>query len=62
MILIIIAATFLLVKIIHECGHFLAAKQLGLRTVAFRIGKGPSLVRINKTGTELVPASVSNRK
>lgn len=38
--------------LIHELGHLLAAKMLGIPIARFSIGFGPALWRINRNGTE----------
>lgn len=39
------AAGFGLLILIHEFGHFVAAKLMGVRVEAFSIGFGPNLSR-----------------
>src|ERR1043166_6305897 len=48
---------FGLVIFIHELGHFLAAKAVGLYAPRFSIGFGPSLFKFRRGETEyIVPA------
>ena len=37
---------------VHELGHFLVARWLGVRVITFSIGFGPKLFRINRNGIE----------
>lgn len=43
-----------LLIVVHELGHFLAAKRLGVRVERFAVGFGPALVRWRRGGTEYV--------
>lgn len=51
MLLLYLYIILFLLKVVHEFGHFLAAKFLGIVCSEFRIGKGPKLfeVRLGKT-------------
>ncbi len=35
-----------LLMIVHESGHFLAARKFGMRVITFSIGFGPTLFRV----------------
>lgn len=50
----IILAVFILGALIfvHELGHFLEAKRVGVEVITFSIGIGPTLVRVTRGGTE----------
>src|SRR5436853_3755079 len=41
-----------LLVFVHELGHFLVAKWLGVRVLSFSIGMGPRLFGFNKGGTD----------
>lgn len=43
---------FLMLVVIHEFGHFIAAKLLGIRVNEFAVGFGPTLFRIKGKETE----------
>src|SRR3954462_4861129 len=47
---------FGLVVFVHELGHFLAAKALGVYAPRFSIGFGPSIFRFRRGETEYVLA------
>src|SRR5216117_3556926 len=49
---------FGLVIFVHELGHFLAAKALGVYTPRFSIGFGPALWRRRRGETEYVLAAL----
>src|SRR5258708_31009942 len=49
---------FGLVIFIHELGHFLAAKAVGVYTPRFSIGFGPALLRFRRGETEYVLAAL----
>ncbi len=54
-----IIVTILLIIGIHELGHFLAARWLGVKVLRFSIGFGKTLLRkTDKTGTEYVFAAI----
>lgn len=38
--------------LVHELGHFLVAKWLGVRVISFSIGMGPRLIGFNRGGTD----------
>ena len=38
--------------LVHELGHFLVAKWLGVRVISFSIGMGPRLFGFTKGGTD----------
>ena len=50
-ILIVILVLSLLI-IVHELGHFLAAKRTGVKVEKFSLGFGPRLMKLNFKGTE----------
>ena len=37
---------------VHELGHFLVAKWLGVRVISFSIGMGPRVVGFRRGGTD----------
>ena len=41
-----------IVVLIHELGHFMAARSLGIEVEAFSIGMGPKLLGFSRNGTE----------
>jgi regulator of sigma E protease len=43
---------------VHELGHFLAARRVGIRVLAFSIGFGPRLVGFTRGGTEYKIAAI----
>ena len=43
---------FILLILIHEFGHFIAAKLLGVRVNEFAIGMGPKLIKWGKGETK----------
>jgi regulator of sigma E protease len=43
---------------VHELGHFLAARRVGIRVLTFSIGFGPRLFGFNRGGTDYVVAAV----
>lgn len=43
---------------VHELGHFLAARRVGVRVLAFSIGFGPRLVGFTRGGTEYKIAAI----
>ncbi|MDB4876144.1 MAG: rane-associated zinc metalloprotease [Gemmatimonadetes bacterium] len=49
---------FGLVIFVHELGHFLAAKAMGVYAPRFSIGFGPSLIRFRRGETEYVLAAL----
>ena len=49
---------FGLVIFVHELGHFLAAKSVGVYTPRFSIGFGPALFRFRRGETEYVLAAL----
>lgn len=46
--LLLVIIGFTLIIVVHELGHFLAAKWAGVRVLAFAVGFGPSLVSFRK--------------
>jgi regulator of sigma E protease len=44
--------------VVHELGHFLAAKRLGVRVERFSVGFGPVLARWRRGGTEYVLSAI----
>ncbi len=43
---------------VHELGHFLAARRVGVRVLAFSIGFGPRLIGFTRGGTEYKIAAI----
>ncbi len=43
---------------VHELGHFLAARRVGIRVLAFSIGFGPRLIGFTRGGTEYKIAAI----
>jgi regulator of sigma E protease len=37
---------------VHELGHFLMARRIGVRVLTFSLGFGPKLINIKRGGTE----------
>jgi len=50
--LIVFIVTLGLLIIVHECGHFIAAKWMGVRVEKFSLGFGPQLIKKKKNNTE----------
>lgn len=50
--LILVAISFGFIIFIHEMGHFLAARSVGIRCPQFAIGFGPALFSFRRRGTE----------
>ena len=46
--LIVVVAAFSLIIVIHELGHFVAARWAGIRVLAFAVGFGPALFSYRK--------------
>jgi regulator of sigma E protease len=42
---------------VHELGHFLVARMLGVRVITFCIGMGPKLLKLTRGGTEYAIAA-----
>ncbi len=59
-------ALFLILIVIHEFGHFIAAKLLGVRVNEFAVGFGPKLFskqgKETKYSVNLVPLAKMNLK
>ncbi|MBN1353614.1 MAG: RIP metalloprotease RseP [Candidatus Omnitrophica bacterium] len=49
---------FSAIIIIHELGHFLAARKVGVRVDRFSIGFGPALLKFKKRNTEFVISAI----
>src|SRR4051812_48184539 len=49
---------FGLVIFIHELGHFLAAKAVGVYAPRFSVGFGPTLFKFRRGETEYIPAAL----
>src|SRR5215831_3735407 len=43
---------------VHELGHFLAARALGIRVLRFSLGFGPPIARVRRRDTEYQIACV----
>ena len=39
---------------VHELGHFLAARRVGVRVLTFSVGFGPRLIGFTRNGTGFV--------
>ena len=50
--IIIAVLIFSVIILIHELGHFLAARAFGVRILEFSIGMGPALFQKNKNNTD----------
>lgn len=44
--------------LVHEFGHFIAARKMGVRVEKFSLGFGPQLFRIKRKGTEYVISAI----
>ncbi len=60
MLLTILAFVFVLGVLIfvHELGHFLMARRIGVRVITFSLGFGPKLVGFHRGGTEYCISAV----
>jgi len=60
MIINILAFLFVLgiVVFVHELGHFLAARRIGVRVITFSLGFGPKLLSITRGGTEYAVSAI----
>src|SRR5687767_6015457 len=60
MITNILAFLFVLgiVVFVHELGHFLAARRVGVRVLTFSLGFGPKLLKFKKGDTEYCISAV----
>jgi len=54
MTILIIIIIFSILIVVHEFGHFLAAKQAGVRVEKFAIGFGPPIIRIKGKETQFL--------
>ena len=52
MSVLLVVIAFSVMIIIHELGHFLVARKVGIRVEIFSIGFGPALFSVKKSGTE----------
>ena len=43
---------------VHELGHFLAARRLGVRVLTFSLGFGPKLLKIRRGDTEYCVSAI----
>jgi membrane-associated protease RseP (regulator of RpoE activity) len=50
--LVLVGFSFGFIIFIHEMGHFLAARSVGIRCPQFAIGFGPALISFRRRGTE----------
>ncbi len=48
--LLLMVVGFGVLIVVHELGHFLAAKWAGIRTEAFSVGLGPAILTWRKQG------------
>lgn len=53
MTIIIAILIFCVIIIVHECGHFFAAKSCGMKIDEFAIGMGPKLLQSNEKGVAI---------
>ncbi|MEX2271760.1 MAG: RIP metalloprotease RseP [Vicinamibacterales bacterium] len=60
MIINILAFLFVLgiVVFVHELGHFLAARRVGVRVITFSLGFGPKLLRFTRGDTEYAVSAI----
>ncbi len=60
MLLTIVAFVFVLGVLIfvHELGHFLMARRIGVRVITFSLGFGPKLIGFTRGGTEYCVSAV----
>lgn len=49
---VIVTGVFSILIIVHECGHFFAARKIGVRVERFAIGFGKKLIGIKRGDTE----------
>lgn len=54
--LAIVAVGFLI--IVHECGHYFAAKWSGMNVRRFSIGFGPAIAKVTRNGTEFTIGAI----
>ena len=47
---------------VHELGHFLAARRLGVRVLTFSLGFGPKLLKFTRGDTEYCISADSARR
>lgn len=52
MSVLLVVIAFSVMIIIHELGHFLVARKVGIKVEMFSIGFGPALFSVKKSGTE----------
>ena len=43
---------------VHELGHFLMARRIGVRVITFSLGFGPKLINIKRGGTEYCVSAI----
>ncbi|MDQ3068728.1 MAG: RIP metalloprotease RseP [Acidobacteriota bacterium] len=60
MIISILAFLFVLgiVVFVHELGHFLAARRIGVRVITFSLGFGPKLLKVQRGDTEYAISAI----
>ncbi|HUF25119.1 MAG TPA: site-2 protease family protein, partial [Vicinamibacterales bacterium] len=60
MIINILAFVFVLgiVVFVHELGHFLAARRVGVRVITFSLGFGPKLAKFTRGDTEYAISAI----
>lgn len=51
LIVVVVAIVFTLIVVVHEAGHFLTAKAVGIRVDQFSVGFGPRLVGVTRGET-----------
>ena len=54
LVVLVVVAAFGLLVVVHELGHFLAARAFGMRVERFSVGFGPVIFRRQRAGTEWV--------
>ena len=58
LVAIIVAFLFGLIIFVHEGGHFLAAKRMGVKVEKFSLGFGPRLAGFKRGGTEFLLSAI----
>ena len=43
---------------VHELGHFLAARRLGVRVLTFSLGFGPKILKVTRGDTEYCVSAI----
>jgi regulator of sigma E protease len=58
LVVAVVIAAFGLLVVVHELGHFLAARACGMRVERFSVGFGPVVLRRERHGTEWVISAI----